>query len=39
MEEGFDTWCLDTAPKDSLTARWMRTEPAVAGVSIHDEAS
>jgi FkbM family methyltransferase len=37
MEEGFDTWCLDTAPKDSLTDRWMRTRPAVAGVSFHDE--
>jgi FkbM family methyltransferase len=36
MEEGFDTWCLDPAPDDQLTRAWRRTEPAVAGVSVHD---
>ncbi len=33
MEEGFDTWCLDTGTQDDLTAAWGRLRPAVPGVS------
>jgi FkbM family methyltransferase len=33
MEEAFDTWCLDTAPADDLSAHWRRLEPRVPGVS------
>jgi FkbM family methyltransferase len=36
MEEGFDTFCLDIRPEDSLSDLWRRTKPAVAGVSVHD---
>lgn len=36
LEEGFDTFCLDTGPADALTAAWPRLRPAVAGVSAHD---
>jgi FkbM family methyltransferase len=36
MEEGFDTFCLDTASDDGLTRAWRRLRPAVAGVSAHD---
>jgi hypothetical protein len=39
MEEGFDTWCLDTVIDDSTTHRWRRLRPGVPGVSVHDEAS
>ena len=39
MEEGFDTFCFDPSPDDSLTATWRRLRPAVRGVSIHDPAS
>jgi FkbM family methyltransferase len=37
MEEGFDTFCLDPGADAALTARWRALEPAVAGVSKHDE--
>jgi len=37
MEEGFDTFCLDTASGDGLTEAWRRLSPAVAGVSAADE--
>lgn len=37
MEEGFDTWCLDTGVNDSLTAAWRGLRPAVPGVSALDE--
>jgi FkbM family methyltransferase len=37
MEEGFDTWCLDTGPDDRLTAEWRGLRPAVPGVSALDE--
>jgi FkbM family methyltransferase len=37
MEEGFDTWCLDTHPDDPLTSAWRRTRPGLAGVSVRDE--
>jgi FkbM family methyltransferase len=33
MEEGFDTWCLDTSIEDSLTALWRRLEPEIPGIS------
>jgi FkbM family methyltransferase len=36
MEEGFDTWCVDTAPDDSLTAAWRRTRPAIPAASAED---
>jgi hypothetical protein len=35
MEEGFDTFCLDTGPDDGPTATWRRLRPAVPGVSAH----
>jgi FkbM family methyltransferase len=37
MEEGFDTWCLDTGPADQLTSTWRRTKPAIPGASVRDE--
>ena len=37
MEEGFDTFCLDTRLDDALTACWRRLRPAVPGVSVHDQ--
>jgi FkbM family methyltransferase len=37
MEEGFDTWSLDTSTDDALTEAWRRARPAVAGVSKYDE--
>jgi FkbM family methyltransferase len=37
MEEGFDTFCLDTREVDALTLTWRRLRPAVAGVYAHDE--
>jgi len=42
MEEGFDTFCLATgAPElsDRVLRLWRRLRPAVAGVSVHDEAA
>ena len=39
MEEGFDTWCLDPAPEDRLTAFWRGLTPGVAGVTVRDEAA
>ena len=37
MEEGFDTFCLDTRSHDGLTRRWRRLRPAVPGVSVAEE--
>jgi FkbM family methyltransferase len=37
MEEGFDTWCLDTGADDRLTAAWRGLGPAVPGISASDE--
>jgi len=37
MEEGFDTFCLDTREPDRLTERWSQLQPVVSGVSLHDE--
>lgn len=37
MEEGFDTFCLDTRVDDRLTGAWRRLRPAVPGVSAEDE--
>jgi FkbM family methyltransferase len=31
MEEGFDTWCLDTGSDDSVTRTWRRLRPALPG--------
>jgi FkbM family methyltransferase len=38
MEEGFDTFCLDTRLADRLTAQWRRLSPAVPGVAAYEEA-
>ena len=37
MEEGFDTWCLDTGLGDRLSAVWRGLRPAVPGVAASDE--
>jgi len=37
MEEGFDTFCLDTRADDALTRAWRGLRPAVPGVSAEDE--
>jgi FkbM family methyltransferase len=37
LEEGFDTMCLRDGAGDRLERFWQRLEPAVAGVSVHDE--
>jgi FkbM family methyltransferase len=37
MEEGFDTFCLDARPDDSLTRVWRGLRPAVAGVYAEQE--
>jgi FkbM family methyltransferase len=37
MEEGFDTFCLDTSADDDLTRTWRELRPAVAGVAAYDE--
>jgi len=37
MEEGFDTWCLITAPEDSVTLAWRRLRPGVRGLSVLEE--
>lgn len=37
MEEGFDTFCLDTGDADALTAAWRRLRPAVRGVYAYEE--
>jgi FkbM family methyltransferase len=39
MEEGFDTFCLDTSVEDDLTAAWRSLEPAVDGVAAYEEAA
>jgi FkbM family methyltransferase len=36
MEEGFDTWCLDTRVDDRLTRAWRRIRPAIPALSVHD---
>ena len=36
LEEGFDTFALDTRSPDALTALWRDLQPAVAAVSVHD---
>jgi FkbM family methyltransferase len=38
MEEGFDTFCVDTAPDDGLTRCALSARPAVPGVSAYDGA-
>ena len=38
MEEGFDTFCLDTRADDRLTRRWRGLRPAVAGVAAYEVA-
>lgn len=38
LEEGFDTFCLDARIDDELLRTFRAMRPAVAGVSIHDEA-
>lgn len=37
LEEGFDTFCLDTRVDDPVTAAWRRLKPAVKALSVHDE--
>lgn len=37
MEEGFDTFCLRNDTSDELSDRWHSLQPAVAGVSAHDQ--
>lgn len=37
MEEGFDTWCLDTAADPDLTATWRGLRPAVPAAFASDE--
>ena len=39
MEEGFDTFCLDTSADDALTEVWRELEPAVGGVAAYEEAA
>jgi FkbM family methyltransferase len=39
MEEGFDTFCLDTSVADELTEVWRSLTPAVAGVAAYEEAA
>jgi FkbM family methyltransferase len=39
MEEGFDTFCLDTSVDDALTDLWRSLEPAVGGVAAYEEAA
>lgn len=36
MEEGFDTWCLDTRPQDPVTRRWNRLRPTLPGFSMDE---
>jgi FkbM family methyltransferase len=38
MEEGFDTFCLDTSADDALTEAWRSLTPAVEGVAAYEEA-
>jgi FkbM family methyltransferase len=38
MEEGFDTFCLDTRTDDRLTRAWRRLRPAIAGAYVETEA-
>ena len=37
MEEGFDTWCLDTGADDEVTRTWRGLRPALAGLSASEE--
>jgi FkbM family methyltransferase len=39
MEEGFDTFCLDTSVDDALTDLWHELRPAVGGVAAYEEAA
>jgi FkbM family methyltransferase len=39
MEEGFDTFCLDTRKVDALTRAWRDLKPAVAGVAAYEAAA
>ena len=39
MEEGFDTFCLDTSADDALTELWRELKPAVGGVAAYEEAA
>lgn len=39
MEEGFDTFCLDTSRVDAVTGIWRRLRPAVAGVAAYEAAA
>jgi|tagenome__1003787_1003787.scaffolds.fasta_scaffold20982593_4 FkbM family methyltransferase len=39
MEEGFDTFCLDTSVDDALTDLWRSLSPAVEGVAAYEEAA
>jgi hypothetical protein len=39
MEEGFDTFCLDTSVDDALTDLWRSLTPAVEGVAAYEEAA
>ena len=36
LEEGFDTFCIDTRIDDALASTWRSLTPAVPGVSVHD---
>jgi FkbM family methyltransferase len=38
LEEGFDTFCLDTSHDDGLTRAWRGLRPAVAGVAAYEVA-
>ena len=37
MEEGFDTFCIESGVRGRLRSAWEKARPAVAGVSKHDE--
>ncbi|HEY7633741.1 MAG TPA: FkbM family methyltransferase [Thermoleophilaceae bacterium] len=39
IEEGFDTFCLDTREVDGLTQTWRTLRPAVGGVAAYEEAA
>lgn len=37
LEEGFDTWCLHTGPRDRLTRRFMSLRPGIPAASVHED--
>ena len=37
LEEGNDTWCLDTGPDDRLSREWPGLRPGAPAYSIHDQ--